>query len=253
MRRVLVTGASRGIGRAVAERFLREGRVVVLAARDEGALAEVARIAPDRAHVLAVDLTSEVDVVERACKLAGGLDALVHAAGVATHAPLDAISEAQLDEAWAIHLRAPLRLVRGLARHLRAETRPGSIVLVSSTLAIKPAPGTIAYAAAKAAMIALTKGAALELADDGIRVNAIAPGVVETDMTRALRLAPGETIPRGEERDARVAAQLAELRRLHPLGRLGTPSEVADAIAFLLDAEWATGSVLTLDGGLTAA
>ena len=124
-------------------------------------------------------------------------------------------------------------------------------MVLSSTLAMRPAPTTIAYAASKAALIAMVKAAALELAPDGIRVNAVAPGVVETDMTRALRLAPGEPMPLGEEHEARVAAQLDALRRLHPLGRLGTPEEIAEAITFVLDAAWATGSVLTIDGGLT--
>ncbi len=256
--RVLVTGASRGIGRAIATRLLGEGREVVLVARDRGALEEVARAAPDHAHVLEADLTTDIDVVERAVAMLsgldgrGGLDGLVHAAGVATHAPLEAISDAQLESAWGIHLRAPLRLTQALAKHLRAQKRSGSIVLISSTLALRPAAGTLAYSAAKAAMVALTKGAALELAPDGIRVNTLAPGVVDTEMVRALRLAPGEAMPTGHAHEARVAAQLEALRKLHPIGRLGTPDEVAEAAVFLLDAAWATGSVLTLDGGLTA-
>lgn len=246
--RVLVTGASRGIGRGVAEQLLREGRRVVLAARDEDRLAEVASIAPERASVLVADVANDGDLVARACVPFSGLDGLVHAAGVAPHRPLDGITDADLDVTWALHVRAPLRATQALAAHL--DGRPGAIVHVASTLALRPAFGTLAYATSKAALVALTKGAALELASKNVRVNAVAPGVVETDMTRALRLAPGEAPPDEHEREQRVRAQLEGLRRLHPLGRLGTVDEVAAAIVYLLDAEWVTGSVLTIDGGL---
>lgn len=248
--RVLVTGASRGIGRAVAEQLLGEGRRVVLAARDGARLAELAARAPDRAAVLALDLAYDVDLVPRACAFFGGLDGLVHAAGVAPHAPLGAITDADLDVTWALHVRAPLKATQALAAHLAAEDRAGSIVHVASTLALRPAAGTLAYSTSKAALVALTKAAALELAPR-VRVNAVAPGVVETDMTRALRLAPGEAMPEDHERARRVEAQLEDLRRLHPLGRLGTAAEVARAIVVLLDAPWVTGTVLTIDGGLS--
>jgi NAD(P)-dependent dehydrogenase (short-subunit alcohol dehydrogenase family) len=248
--RVLVTGASRGIGRGVAEQLLREGRRVVLAARHGERLAEVAAVAPARAAVLVSDVAHDEGLVARACVPFGGLDGLVHAAGVAPHRPLHAITDADLDVTWSLHVRAPLRATQALAAHLAAEGRPGAIVHVASTLALRPTLGTLAYAMSKAALVALTQGAALELAPQRLRVNAVAPGVVETDMTRALRLAPGEAVPAEAEREARVQAQLEGLRRLHPLGRLGTIDDVAAAIVYLLDAEWVTGTVLTIDGGL---
>lgn len=250
---MLVTGASRGIGRALAERLLDEGRRVALVARDEKQLREVRERAPDRAAVVAADLAVDVDVVARACDALGGLDGLVHAAGVAAHAPLASVSEAQLEESWAVHVRASVRLVQAIAAHLREQRREGSIVIVSSTLGIKPAAGTLAYSASKAASIAIAKTAALELAPDRIRVNCVAPGIVDTDMTRALRLAPGEPVPTGEEHERRVEEQLESFRRLHPLGRLGEASEVCDAITYVLDAAWSTGTVLTIDGGLSIA
>ncbi|HJL17309.1 MAG TPA: SDR family oxidoreductase [Sandaracinaceae bacterium LLY-WYZ-13_1] len=254
--RILVTGASRGIGRAVAASLLAEGRRVALLARDEARLAEVAETAPDRAAVLVADLADEAApharLIEAAARALGGLDGLVHAAGVAPHAPLAGIHEAHLRVAQALHVRAPLMLTQALAARLRAEEAPGSVVFLASTLGVRPAPGTLVYAATKAALINLTRGLALELAPDGVRVNAVAPGVVDTDMVRAPRLAPGEPAPEGETRERLVAAQLEALRSLHPLGRLGTPEEVAEAVRYLLDAAWATGSVLTLDGGLSA-
>jgi NAD(P)-dependent dehydrogenase (short-subunit alcohol dehydrogenase family) len=228
--RVLVTGASRGIGRAVAERLLNEGRTVVLVARARDRLSEVAKSAPSRAHVFVADLATETNVVAAACGACGGLDALVHAAGIARHAALDAIADADFVDSVALHMRAPLYMMQELAAHLRTERRGGSIVNVASTLAMRPAPGTLVYSATKAALVAMTRAAALELAPFGIRVNAVAPGIVDTDMIR------------GRDR--------AELAQLHPLGRIGTAAEVADAIVYLLDAEWVTGSVLTIDGGL---
>lgn len=243
--RVLVTGASRGIGAAVVARLVAEGRKVVAVTRAGTPLAS-------GAAVVRADLAVESDVIERACRVHGGLDGLVHAAGVAAHAPLEAITEAQLEDVFAIHVRAALRLTQGLVAHLRESGRPGSIVHVASTLGLRPAAGTIAYSASKAAMIAMTKAAALELGPAQIRVNAVAPGLVDTDMTRTLRLAPGEPMPTGAEHAQRLEAQLEAMRALHPLGRLGTAEEVADAIVYLLDAEWATGGVLTIDGGLTA-
>lgn len=241
--RVLVTGASRGIGRAVAQKLLDGGRRVVAVARGEVDL---------DVPTIRADLTLESDIVARACAAHGGLDALVHAAGVAPHAPLEAITDAQLEETWNLHVRAALKLTQGLAAHLRADGRPGSVVHVASTLGLRPAAGTLAYSASKAALIALTRAAALELAPAGIRVNAVAPGLVDTDMTRSLRLSPGEPMPSGEEYARRLEAQLEWMRALHPLGRLGTPDEVADAILYLLDAAWVTGTILTVDGGLTA-
>ena len=244
--RVLVTGASRGIGRAVVEALLADGRRVAAVARDRRRLETL-----EGAHAVSRDLSDPGGVVAEAVAALGGVDGLVHAAGIAEHAPLEAISVSAVDRAHALHVRAPLVLAQDLAAHLRGQGRPGSIVMVTSTLASRPAPTTLAYAASKAALTTLTRGLALELAADGIRVNAVAPGVVDTDMVRALRLAPGEEAPVGEARVQRLEQQLATLRDLHPLGRLGTPVEVAAAILHALDAGWMTGSVVTLDGGLT--
>ncbi len=251
--RVLVTGASRGIGRALAERLLAQGRRVALVARGEAELRELASRWPDRARPIAADLGVDADVVARAIDARGGLVGLVHAAGVAPHAPLEAITDAQLEQVWSLHVRGGLRLLQGLAAHLRAERREGSAVIVASTLGLRPAAGTLAYSASKAAAIAMVKAAALELAPDRIRVSCVAPGIVDTEMTRALRLAPGEALPSGAELERRVREQLESFRALHPLGRLGTPEEVAEAITFALDAPWMTGTVLTIDGGLSIA
>lgn len=249
--RVLVTGASRGIGAACARALLDEGAHVALTARDDGALRAVARDA-ERAVVLPADLGDDAArdaLVGRATEALGGLDGLVLAAGVARHAPFEALSEEALRAQLDLNLVAPLMLLQRALPTLR-EGR-GSVVLIGSTLAERPAPGTTAYAASKAALHAATRQLAAELAP-AVRVNAVAPGVVDTAMVRALRLAPGEAKPEGTEHRARVDEQLEGLRRLHPMGRLGRPEDVAAAALHLLGAEWCTGTVLTVDGGLTA-
>ncbi len=255
--RLAVTGASRGIGRAIAARLLADGRHVLLVARDRDRLEELAATAPGRAEILVADLIATPAALAEhiAGRGRGGaaLDGLVHAAGIAPHAPLEAITEEALDRAFRLHVVSPLRSVQALAEGLRARGAPGSVVLISSTLGLRPAPTMLTYSATKAAQLSMTRTLALELAADGVRVNAIAPGVVDTDMARELRLPVGEAAPADDAaRAAAVAAQLEELRALHPIGRLGTPGEIADAALYLLDAAWTTGTVLTVDGGLTA-
>jgi NAD(P)-dependent dehydrogenase (short-subunit alcohol dehydrogenase family) len=137
-----------------------------------------------------------------------------------------------------------------LARDWVAARSGGAIVNVASTLATNPAEGTAAYAASKAALIAWTKSFALELAPHQVRVNAVAPGIIDTDMIHVLRGAEASTLPEAEHA-SRLAAQLAQLAALHPLGRLGTADEVAEAVIYLLDAKFVTGTVLVVDGGLT--
>ena len=143
------------------------------------------------------------------------------------------------------------RRAQEAARVMVQQGHGGSIVTVSSTLSGRPAPSTLGYAGTKAALEATTRGLAKELAARHIRVNAVAPGVVDTDMVRQPRVAPGTRVPEGAERDRLVAEQLEALAYLHPLGRLGTAAEVAELIVQVLDAEWMTGSVVTLDGGLS--
>lgn len=230
--RVLVTGASRGIGRAVALRLASSGRLVIGVARDEERL-EALRSAEPSIAVLAADLSDPVQlrsVVARGVSALGGLDALVSCASFAAHQPLHEVDEDQLAAQFAIDVRAPLILARDLAAHLREEGRPGAIVTVSSTLALQGASGTSVYSACKGALVSMTRALAVELAPD-VRVSCVVPGGVDTDMVRG--------------REEALAA-------LHPLGRLATADEIAGAIVFALDAPFVTGSLLVIDGGLTA-
>lgn len=251
-RRVLVTGASRGIGRAVAEALLARGDHVALVARDRAALDSVACAAGGCAYVVAADLADPdaVDrVVARSVEALGGLDDLVSAAGIVRYQRADALRRADVEAQLAVNFTAPLVLSLRAAEAMRGG---GAIVHVASTLAFAPATATIAYAASKAALVAATRGLALELAPR-VRVNAVAPGVVDTDMIRVPRLLPGEREPVGDQRAWRVAQELETLRRLHPLERLGTAADIAQAVVYLLDAAWVTGTVLVVDGGLTLA
>ena len=232
--RVLVTGASRGIGRAVVQRLLASDRGVIAVARTEAALSELKREAPERVEVLVADLL-QPEGLAKACDAAVRVDGLVHAAGLAEHRVLERIEDEQIERAFGLHLRVPLHLSRALVSGRRESERGGAIVFVASTLGVRPAPGTIVYSASKAALLNMTKALAAELAPDGVCVNAVAPGAVDTAMIRS-----------------RSEAELEALRKQHLLGRLGTPQEVADAVVYLLDAQWVTGATLTIDGGLTA-
>lgn len=246
----LVTGATRGIGRAIAEVLVAHGRRVVACGRDEALLAALEHAHPGRLLGLALDLTephAALGAVEQAERCAGPLDELVCAAGVVDYAPVGQVTESALRRQLELNFVAPFAMMQLAGERMRARGQ-GAMVAVASTLAFSPAPSTSAYAASKAALVAAVRSFALELAPT-VRANVVAPGVVDTDMVRA----PRKALASEDEREAQVCAQLEALRELHPLGRLGQPGDVAGAVLFLLEASWVTGSVLTVDGGLTLA
>jgi NAD(P)-dependent dehydrogenase (short-subunit alcohol dehydrogenase family) len=247
---VLLTGGSRGIGRAVAEALIARGDRLALLARDPGALGDWP--GDDGHAVIEADLAEPQlleAAVDRAAEALGGIDAVVGCAGVVEYAEVGAVSGASLARQLAVNLQAPFLIAQRATGYME-RAGGGAIVLMSSTLAMRPAPMTSAYAATKAALEAVTRSFALELGERDIRVNAVAPGVIDTDMVRVVRLREGEAAPRGEQRAARIAEQLEQLRALHPLGRLGTPQDVARTVLYLLDAPYVTGTVVSVDGGL---
>jgi 3-oxoacyl-[acyl-carrier protein] reductase len=266
----LVTGATRGIGRAVVEQLLARGRRVVACGRDAQALAELERAHPGRVIGLTVDLSqpgAALATVDEALGRVGALSELVYAAGIVHYAPVGAIGEQPLRAQLELNFFAAFAMLQQAGLHMRAQGG-GALVVIASTLALHPAPLTSAYAASKAALISAARSFALELAPE-VRVNVVAPGVVDTDMVRVPRRPQAADEPsaaavaaRGSVREPSVEpsaaaraqiseAQLAELRSLHPLARLGSPEDVAAAVLYLLEASWVTGSVLTVDGGLT--
>jgi NAD(P)-dependent dehydrogenase (short-subunit alcohol dehydrogenase family) len=240
----VITGASSGIGRAAALRLARDGFEILAVGRDERALAEVCREVEahhGRAAHRAADVTATAApaaIVDRAVSLSGGIDVLVTAAGIIASNGVAETSDDAWDVMMDVNVRAPFRLIRQAASAL-AERR-GAVVNVSSVAGARAFPNLAAYCVSKAAVDQLTRCAALDFAPRGVRVNAVNPGVVVTNLHR-----------RGGMDETRYAAFLAHSKTTHPLGRPGTPEEIADLIAFLVSpsAAWMTGETISIDGG----
>jgi NAD(P)-dependent dehydrogenase (short-subunit alcohol dehydrogenase family) len=240
-KKVIITGASSGIGRAVAVRFLSEGSKVALVARRENALEQVARANGGKAFVVAADLSDEKQserCIAQGVEMMGGLDVLVNAAGILKGGRIEDTTTELWDEMMNINLRSVFYLMKLAVPHL--ERSRGNIVNVSSVTGPRSFPGVLAYCVSKAAVDQLTRCAALELAANGIRVNAVNPGVVVTELHRA-----------GGMNEEAYAAFLEHSKTTHPLGRAGQPEEVADLIYFLASdrASWITGATVSIDGG----
>jgi NAD(P)-dependent dehydrogenase (short-subunit alcohol dehydrogenase family) len=243
---VIVTGGTMGIGEAIVRRCLDEGaRVVVVArnrARGERLLAE---LGDDRVRFVAGDVT-EPDVADAAVKAAehfGGVDVLVNNAAVDFTSDLLDTDPEDVRRVFDTNVFGALWMIVRVARELKRRGG-GSIVNVSSRLASIGVPTMVVYSASKGALLALTRGAAIELAPHGIRVNAVAPGLTATPLYNAWL--GGHDDPE---------AKAAEVARSIPQGRVGTPEEVAAAVAYLAADESAhvTGASIPIDGGYTAA
>ena len=248
--KVLVTGGGSGMGLAVAEALLRAGGRVAVTGRRVDRLEAVVHAWPGQAVALPCDLSSPSErqgLLARAREALGGLDGLVHSAGVVEHQPPGHISEEALRTQLEINLVAPLRLGE---EALSVLEDGGGMVFIASTLAVRPLTTSAVYSAAKAGLLAAMRSLAMAGASRRIRANAVCPGVVDTEMVRAPRLSPGEAPPEGADLEKRISAQLAYLGALHPLGRLGKVEEVAEAVVHLLGAPWTTGTELVIDGGL---
>jgi len=241
-RRALVTGASSGIGEATARLLDAEGASVALLARRTG---ELRRVAGDLTGAVAVpadvsDHREAIEALDAAEEQIGPVDILVNCAGVIGPIPLEDLTPPIWDQSLAVNLSGPFYLGREAGLRMRGRGG-GHIVNVASDLAFTAMPGYVDYCAAKAGLVGLTRGLAVELAPR-VLVNAVAPGPVDTPMMdHELATAPDPESAREET-----------IRRV-PLLRIAGPEEVARAILFLLtDAGYTTGSVLPLDGGVTA-
>lgn len=240
-----VTGATSGIGQAAAERLAAEGAQVMLAGRRENRLAEVAAACQGRGIQVACDVTDRDAVnavVPTAIKEHGRPDIVVHAAGETVLGSLDSLSESD----WNRQFDTNLNSIYYLNKHLwpaMEELGGGSIIMIASTASFAAFPSDAAYVASKGAVLALTKAMALDGADKGIRVNAVCPGFILTPNLQGYF--DGQDDPAGAAQGAADAA---------PLRRMGTPEDVAGAVAFFAsdDSAFVTGASLLVDGGLMA-
>ncbi|ACX75603.1 3-oxoacyl-[acyl-carrier-protein] reductase [Fibrobacter succinogenes subsp. succinogenes S85] len=237
----IVTGASRGIGLAIARELAARGSDVVLISRG-GCPEQAEAIAKEfgvKTFTFACDVSnsdSVKDAFKQAIDALGGVDCLVNNAGITRDGLVLRMKDEDFDNVIATDLRSTFLCTRAVLRTMMG-ARKGSIVNIASLNGIRTQAGQANYAAAKAGVIGMTKSNSMEFGSRGITVNAVAPGFIDTDMTAAM----------SEETRAKYAAQI-------PLGRLGQPEDVAKAVAFLAsdDAKYITGQVIGVDGGLNA-
>lgn len=236
----LVTGGARGIGRAIGFRLAQEGAKVALVDLAEAG-AETAREIAEKTGTATTFFKADVSKEEQARaavaaveEALGPVDILINNAGITRDGLVLTMDEADWDAVLAVNLKGAFLMSKAVLRGM-IRRRRGSIVSISSVVARRGNAGQVNYSAAKAGLIGLTKSLAREVASRNIRVNAVAPGYIETEMTAAL----------DEKSRTALISQI-------PLGRIGTPEQVAEAVAFLAgdSASFITGAVLAVDGGL---
>ncbi|MGB9876753.1 MAG: 3-oxoacyl-[acyl-carrier-protein] reductase [bacterium] len=237
----IITGAGRGIGKAIAERFASEGADVVICDIDKEAIAKVAEEIRDKYSVKVIsipaDVSKEEDVnalVEETVRNFGKVDFLINNAGITRDSLILRMSEEEWDKVIAVDLKSVFLCTKAVARHMMRQ-RYGRIVNISSVIGLRGNVGQANYAAAKAGIVGFTKSVARELAGRNINVNAVAPGYIQTEMTERL---PNEV-------------KEGMLKQV-PLGRPGQPEDVAGVVAFLCseDASYITGEIIRVDGGM---
>ena len=242
----LISGGTSGIGLAVAEILVAGGGNAVLMGRDERRGLDALHMLKEPAHTrfIAGDVRQRVQcrfVVEEAVRIFGALDILINAAGIYAEGAIENLSEDMLQDIFFTNVHGVFYLTQEALPYLR-QTR-GNIVQVASDAGLHGNYFCAAYAATKGAVIAMTRSLALEVARDGVRVNAAAPADILTPLTQR-QLDPQRS----------CVQQLHEMGQIYPMGRIGTPEEAAAVIAFLASpmASWVTGSVYAVDGGLMA-
>ena len=234
----IVTGATSGIGRATALAMAGEGATVAAIGRNTDVLTE---LKSSGLAIYQADLASEdasTSAINEILKDLGGVDVLVNAAGIISTGTIENTSLPDYDAMMNLNVRSVLHLMQLCLGSIIE--RKGNIVNVSSVTGLRAFPGVLAYCVSKAAVDQLTRCAALELASKGIRVNAVNPGVVRTNLHR-----------RSGMDDTAYDAFAEHSKTTHPIGRIGKPEEIADLIMFLASdqAEWITGVTYSVDGG----
>lgn len=239
---VLVTGGGSGLGEACARRLVEHGARVTICGRRSEPLERIADELGGRCLAVKADVSDSGQhglLLERALAHGGKLDAIVNAAGNMYRGSVDTLQEDLLTDVFRSNVIGPMLLLGAAKPHL-AETR-GSIVFFGSVHTQRSYPGAAPYAATKGALETLTRVLAAELGSQQVRVNCIRPGAVFTEINQRAGLGS----------DTQALERLQSMSSAHALGRIGTPEEIAEAVEFLLGAEWITGSVLTVDGGLS--
>ena len=239
----LITGGSRGIGKVIAELFMKEGAEVVITSKNQKQLQQTSQEIGNSFFVVG-DVRNENDVknvIDKTIKKFGRIDILVNNVGVLPKMkPLDKITEKEWNEIIDVNLSSHFRFTKYVIPQMKKNG--GSIINISSDAGLKAFENFYAdaYVAAKAAIILLTKSWALEYAKNNIRVNCVCAAVIDTDMTRSLWL-------NTKEQRKITAAE-------HPLGRIGTAEDVAKAVLYFAtdDSSWTTGAILPVDGGVSA-
>jgi len=240
----IITGASSGIGRAAATEFVKRGISVVAVGRNEADLASLRGETREsmgalKTHLADVTEFTQIDrLLAETVEHFGRLDILVNAAGIIKGGNIENTSIDEWDRMMNINVRSVFYVMQKCVPHL--EKTKGNVVNVSSVTGLRSFPNVLAYCVSKAAVDQLTRCSALELAPKGIRVNAVNPGVVVTNLHR-----------RSGMTEADYEKFLANAKNTHPIGRAGEPAEVADLIYFLAseNAKWITGATYSIDGG----
>jgi glucose 1-dehydrogenase len=235
-RSAVVTGAARGIGRAIVERLIAEGANVLMCDVDEATLKQAANELAQPYATVDVSQVAEVGhMIETAVSRFGALDILVNNAGITHDADLLTLEERDFDRVMAVNLKSTLFATQAAARHM-IPRKTGAIVNVSSVAAVLAHPMQIPYVVSKAAVKQATNVTAIALAPHNIRVNAVGPGTIESEMSR--NVLAGEAVQ-------------AMVRSRTPLGRFGKPEEIAATVAFLAsnDAAYITGQTVYVEGG----
>jgi len=247
-KRCIVTGASRGIGRATAELLAAEGARLLLVGRD---LDTLAAAAPDGAETVAADVTepdAAARIVAAGVERLGGIDVLVNNAGTSFIKPLDELTEADWESQWQLNVRGPERLMRVAAPRM-AEQGGGRIVNVVSTSGKRPSLRNAAYSVTKAAQLSLSRAYADAWVRRGVIVNAVAPGLTASELWQGAGGLADQEIAAGgaQNREAAMAAAAARV----PLGRFAEPAEIAAVIVFLCSARASdvVGAAWSVDGG----
>ncbi len=238
---IIITGGATGLGFAMAKRFSEKGALVTICGRRKDKLEEALSNLNNNVSGIIADVTKDDDranIIEATLNHGKKIDALVNNAGNMYRGNIDELEEEKLLEIFNSNVISGMMLLGKAKKYLKKTT--GANIFIGSVHNRRAFPGASPYAATKGALETLTKVLAAELGQDGIRVNCVVPGAVFTEINQRAGLFDNETAKK----------RLDSMSNIHALGRIGEPDEIAEAVEYLIQAKWTTGSVLDVDGGL---